>query len=150
MPTLWGRAKICIMNPQTKALGPGEFRYGPSRHRQTRSAGARRTRLFDLGLQKFRHPIPRKISASDVVSSAALVGEGVRRIVSIDLMLDPRRFQGLFEIVDRGRRAPVVLVRKMALKRHPDLGWVRKLPRRDAIEAHASGKLRNVQGSSDG
>src|SRR6516164_11765849 len=137
-------------NPRTRALGPASFamaRLGIVKH-DPPVRGA--PRLSDLGLQKIRHPIPRKISASDIVGGAALVGEGVRRIVSIDLMLDPRRFQGLFEIVDPNWCAPVVLVRKMALKRHPDLGWVRKLPRRDAIETHAGGKLRNVHGSSDG
>jgi len=73
------------------------------------------------------HAVPGLVGAGHIVGGAALVGEGVRGVVAVDLVLDAGAFQHLLEIVDRGRRAPIVLVREVPLERHPDLGRVESL-----------------------
>src|SRR6516225_7810717 len=110
---------------------------GPAQPRRLRSAPVPRTAadLSDLRLQERGHPIPRLIGTGDVVGGAALVGEGVRRVVAIDLVLDAGALQHLLEIVDRGRRAPIVLVGEVPLERHTDLGRVGKILGRNAGKA---------------
>src|SRR5436309_3892187 len=73
--------------------------------------------LGDLRPQECRHALPCLVGAGDVVSRAALVGEGMRRVIAVDLVADTGRLQRPFEVVDRRRRAPVVLVGEMALQR---------------------------------
>src|SRR5262244_2418831 len=87
--------------------------------------------LGDLCSQKRRHAVPSLVGARHIVSGAALVGKGMRRVVAIDLMRDPRRFERPFQLVDRSRRAPIVLVRKMTLERHAGPGRVGELLGRD-------------------
>src|SRR5207302_2600985 len=63
--------------------------------------------LGDIRLQEGGHAVPGLVGTGDVVGGAALVGEGVRRVVTVDVVFDAGCFQRLFEIVDRGGRAPI-------------------------------------------
>src|SRR5207237_5458230 len=82
-----------------------------------------------------RHALPVLVGTGDIVGGAALVGEGVRSVVAVNLMLEAGCFQRLLEIVDGGGCAPIILVGEVALKRHPYLGRVGKVLRRYSIEA---------------
>src|SRR5215471_948759 len=73
--------------------------------------------LGDFRAQKGRHPLPREIRACHIVSRAALIGKGMRRVVAIDLLLDAGTLQYPFEIVHRRRSTPIVPVSEMALQR---------------------------------
>src|SRR5271167_1217216 len=86
-----------------------------------------------MGLQEGGHAVPGLVGAGDVVGGAALVGEGVGGVVAVDLVLGPGSFERLFEIVDRGRGAPIVLVGEMALERYPNPGRVGEILGRDAV-----------------
>ena len=61
------------------------------------------------------------VGAGNIVGSAALIGKGVSGIVAVDLVLDDGAFQHLLEIVDRRRRAPIVLVGEVPLESYSDL-----------------------------
>src|SRR5579863_8205044 len=85
-------------------------------------------------LQKLRHAVPGEVGGADVVCLAALVGKGMRGVVAVDLMRNARFLQRLFEIVDGGRGAPIVLVGEVALQRNADLRRVGELLRRNAVK----------------
>src|SRR5271166_4366773 len=52
-------------------------------------------RLSDLCFEKCGHPVPSLVGACDIVGGAALVGEGVRGVIAVDLVPDAGAFQHL-------------------------------------------------------
>jgi hypothetical protein len=49
-------------------------------------------------------------------------------------------------LINSLRRAPVVLIRKVRLKRNPDIGWIGKLFLRNTIKAACCGDVRDMNG----
>src|SRR4029077_8706957 len=120
------------LNAQSANRRPVPLR---DRNRQKRARYSPST-LGYLRPQECRHAFPRLVGAGHVVSRAALIGKGMRRIIAVDLMADGSRLQCPFEIVDRRGCAPVVLVGEMALQRHTHLGRLGESLRRDPVKAH--------------
>src|SRR5437764_11674179 len=104
MPKLRRRTNSLITDLRASSRA-GCSRSAPSRCHYA-IAIVKNATLGDLRPQECRHPLPGLVGTADVVSRAALVGEGMRRVVAIDLMAHAGRFQCPFEIVDRIRCAP--------------------------------------------
>src|SRR5215470_7997733 len=100
--------------------------------------------------EELRRPAPRKLRGLAVMhSSTLLVHEGMLGVVTEQL----ERFAGglhrLLESIDRGRRAPIVLVGEMRLQWDLNITGFRCLLRRDAVEYDASGQLGNLRSPDD-
>src|SRR5580693_974471 len=110
MPKLRDRTNSLIEDPRTSSGPAATGLNGQSvncrpvplrdRNRQKRARRSPST-LGYLRSQECRHPLPRLAGAGDIVSSAALVGEGMGRIITVDLVADAGGLQCPFEIVDR-------------------------------------------------
>ena len=101
--------------------------------------------------KKTQRPLPGQDRASRIVDlTAPFVEESMIGIVAIQFRRRAFRAHGCLQRVNGSRRAPVVLARKVPLKRDADIRGIGKLPRRNAIEAHACGKLRHMHGGGDG
>src|SRR5882757_3995434 len=99
-----------------------------------RSAGVPPAQLHDAGgtpaLRKIsevlgqerHHAFPGLLGRGRVVGRALLVGEGVCRVVAVDLRLVVAGGHRLLEVVHHLRGAPVVGVGEMALEGNLDLG----------------------------
>src|SRR5436190_14334440 len=81
----------------------------------------------EVGAQEGHHALPCLLGAGGIVGRALLVGEGVRRVVAVDLRLVAGVGHRLLEAVDHLRRAPVVLVGEVTLDRNPDLCRISQL-----------------------
>src|SRR6266851_5638031 len=142
IPKLWRRRNIFMKDPRAS-----------SEHYAIaivkKASGRARSDLGDLRPQERGHALPSLVGAGDIVGRAALVGEGMRRVVTVDLVFDAGGFQSLFEIVDRGGGAPVVLVGEVPLKRHLHLGRVGELLGRDAVKADRGVDLRDMHRRGD-
>ena len=102
-------------------------------------------------LEILRRPAPGLLGAFAVVHrQALLVGEAVLGVVAMDVERLVGRLHRLLEGIDRGRRAPVVLAGEMRLQRNAHVGGLGRLLRRNAVEHHARGQLRNFRRADDG
>src|SRR5436190_20734367 len=81
----------------------------------------------EVGAQEGHHALPRPLGAGGIVGGAPLVGEGVGRVVAVDLRLVAGVGHRLLEAADHLPRAPVVLVGEVTLDRNPDLCRISQL-----------------------
>jgi hypothetical protein len=79
-----------------------------------------------------------------------LVHEAVLRRVAENLCRFSRTLKRCFELVDRLRRAPVILVGKMGLERHVHVAGLGDVSRRDPVKAHRRAELRSADRAEDG
>jgi hypothetical protein len=100
--------------------------------------------------QEHHHAFPRLLGRRRVVGRALLVGEGVCRVIAVDLRLVAAAGHRLLEVVHDLRGAPVVGVGEMALDGNLDLRRIGELSRRHAIEWHAAGDAGHARRGGDG
>src|SRR4051812_22882443 len=100
--------------------------------------------------EEFDGAIPGQLGRGAVVHGLALlVDEGVFGVIAIQLERLASGLHRLLEAVNQFRRAPVVLVGEMRLQRDLHVRRLCRLLRRNAVEHHAGGQLRNFGGADD-
>src|SRR6266851_3582626 len=95
IPKLWRRRNIFMKDPRASSE-----HYAIAIVKKT--SGRARSNLGDLHPQERGHALPSLVGAGDIVGRAALVGEGMRRVVTVDLVFD--RGVGLRDMHRRGDR----------------------------------------------
>src|ERR1700687_526808 len=101
--------------------------------------------------EELRGAAPGQLSRRAIVYRLPLlVDEGVLGVIAEEFERLAGGLHRLLEAIDQLRRAPVVLVGKMRLQRNFYIRWLCRLLRRNAVENHARGQLRNFGGADDG
>src|SRR6202012_3089027 len=79
-----------------------------------------------------------------------LVNKGMFGVIAEQLQRLAGSLHALFEAVDQGRRAPIILVGEMRLQRNLDVGGLGRLLWRNAIEHDAGSQLGDLGGADNG